>query len=235
MAAWNGSSKLTLASDAAGNNSWSGTLEMVAVYCKALDSAEIAANAEGSGTGNLAKVAPLQAPDHNINIHATDVHANNIDGSGITVAIVDSGIDLSALGKAPLAVYDATLGSADDDADGDADDRNGHGTFMAGIALSDATDSLGNPIGVAPGANYVDVKTLDMDGKGDYSQIIDGLNWILTNKDTYNIRVVNMSIQGPVTGPYWLNPLNQAVEALWDAGIVVVVAAGNTGPHTLAR
>ena len=72
---------------------------------------------------------------------------------------------------------------------------------------------------------------LDHEGKGTYAQVIDGLNWILTNKDTYNIRVVNMSLMGPVEGPYWENPVNQAVEALWDAGIVVVTAAGNTGPY----
>ncbi|MCA9998600.1 MAG: S8 family serine peptidase, partial [Anaerolineales bacterium] len=147
---------------------------------------------------------------------ASTLHSRGIDGTGIGVAVVDTGVDASYIGKNNRAQYSAITGGT-----GDA---NGHGTFMAGIIGSQGTSSI------APAANIINVRVLDSEGKGTYSQVISGLNWILTYRNSYNIRVVNMSLMGPVTGPYWNNPLNQAVESLWNAGIVVVVAAGNTGP-----
>jgi serine protease AprX len=80
---------------------------------------------------------------------------------------------------------------------------------------------------------FIDVRALDAEGKGTYTDIIEGLDWILANKDRYNIRVVNLSLIGGISSPYWADPINQAVEALWDAGIVVVAAAGNDGPDPM--
>lgn len=145
-----------------------------------------------------------------------------VAGSGITVAVVDSGVDEKTMGKPAKAAYSVFSNGQND--------QHGHGTFMAGI-IGNLTVEGGQPISVAPEADIVDVRVLDADGKGDISGVISGLDWILKNRTTHDIRVVNMSLMGPVTGPYWENPLNQAVEALWDAGIVVVVAAGNTGPQ----
>src|SRR5690606_26426857 len=74
---------------------------------------------------------------------------------------------------------------------------------------------------------------LDAEGKGSYVDVIEGLNWVLQNKDAYNIRVVNLSLVSGIDTPYWADPINQAVEALWEAGVVVVAAAGNGGPDPL--
>jgi subtilisin family serine protease len=61
--------------------------------------------------------------------------------------------------------------------------------------------------------------------------VIDAIQWVIANRVGYKIRVLNLSIYTPVVGPYWYDPLNQAVMAAWKAGITVVVAAGNAGPE----
>ena len=71
------------------------------------------------------------------------------------------------------------------------------------------------------------------DGGGTYADVIRGIDWAVTNKDAYNIRVLNCSFSAPPQSSYWLDPLNQAVMRAWQAGIVVVASAGNTGPDPM--
>ena len=66
-------------------------------------------------------------------------------------------------------------------------------------------------------------------GQGTASTVVAGLQWILQNKNTYNIRVVNMSLNSSVAESYHSNPINAAVEILWFNKIVVVVSVGNSG------
>src|SRR5690606_31633931 len=87
---------------------------------------------------------------------------------------------------------------------------------------------------IAPKIKFVDVRVLGADGSGTYTDVIEGLNWVLANKARYNIRVVNLSLVSAPQGPYWADPINQAVEALWQAGIVVVAAASNEGPDPMS-
>jgi serine protease AprX len=82
---------------------------------------------------------------------------------------------------------------------------------------------------VAPQANLVSVRVLDGTGRGLSSDVMAGLQWVLENKDEYGIRVVNLSLGHPVYEPASVDPLVQAVDALWDAGVVVVCSAGNAG------
>ena len=70
-------------------------------------------------------------------------------------------------------------------------------------------------------------------GAGRYVDVITGLNWIVANREKYNIRVLNLSFGAPPQSYYWNDPLNQAVMAAWRAGIVVVAAAGNEGPAAM--
>jgi|YelNatPaOPRAMG01_1025707.scaffolds.fasta_scaffold24307_1 hypothetical protein len=108
-------------------------------------------------------------------------------------------------------------------------DDNGHGTMVASIAAGTGAGSNETYRGVAYMANIVAVKVLDSYGRGYVSSIIMGLEWIVTNKDVYNITVANLSFGsiGPSDGKDVLSlTCNQVV----DAGIVVVVAAGNFGP-----
>ncbi|NJN54114.1 MAG: S8 family serine peptidase [Anaerolineae bacterium] len=150
------------------------------------------------------------------------------EGDGIGVAVVDSGIGRMVWNHGRIvARYDAL------DNGPQRHDAHGHGTMMASLIANNRMDSNGT-IGVAPEVNLIDVRVLDEEGKGTYTDIIEGLNWILQNKDAYNIRVVNLSLVGGIDSPYWADPINQSVEALWAAGIVVVAAAGNDGPGAMS-
>ncbi|WP_052217350.1 S8 family peptidase, partial [Thermincola ferriacetica] len=149
-------------------------------------------------------------------------------GKGITVAVIDTGIyphpDLTQptnriiafkdfVNKKPLPYDDF-----------------GHGTHVAGIIAGNGSMSGGQYRGVAPEANLVGVKVLDNTGGGSTSDVIAGIQWVVDNKDIYGIRVINISLGAPATESYTTDPLSQAVEAAWNAGLVVVAAAGNNGP-----
>jgi serine protease AprX len=140
-----------------------------------------------------------------------------------TIAIVDSGIEPSRAddfgGRLLAQVNLSSL------APGAAGDDQGHGTMVAGIA---AGASPGHP-GVAQNAPLVSIRTSNADGQSVTSDVIAAADWILANKDTYNIRVANFSLAGSVETSFRFDPLDKAVERLWFAGVVVVAAAGNHG------
>jgi len=154
---------------------------------------------------------------------------------GIGVAILDSGINpanpnfnLWHTSKSRIVYSQSFVG-------GDTNDEFGHGTHVAGIAvgtdnvttvISNSTRGFG---GVAPDANIVNLKVLDANGMGTDASVIAGINTAIQLKSKYNIRVINLSLGRPITQSYKTDPLCQAVEAAWNAGIVVVVAAGNNG------
>ncbi|HOG48794.1 MAG TPA: S8 family peptidase, partial [Anaerolineae bacterium] len=110
-------------------------------------------------------------------------------------------------------------------------DRYGHGTHVAGIIWNNLIDeNTGLMLGVAPEANIISVRVLGDDGTGSYETVIKGLQWVVANKDTYGIRILNLSLSAQATVPYFADPLNRAVEQAWALGIVVLAAAGNSGP-----
>jgi len=88
--------------------------------------------------------------------------------------------------------------------------------------------SRGKHRGIAPEANIVAVKVLDEAGRGNATDALAGIQWVIENRERYNIRVANLSIGTIDAGS--ADPLVKAVEAAWDAGIVMVIAAGNNGP-----
>jgi hypothetical protein len=83
--------------------------------------------------------------------------------------------------------------------------------------------------GIAPNVSLINLRVLDQNGQGTDSAVISAINWTVTNKTKYNIRVIKLPLGRPVYESYTLDPLCQAVEQAWKAGIVVVVAAGNEG------
>ncbi len=109
-------------------------------------------------------------------------------------------------------------------------DDNGHGTFVAGVAAGNGYLSGGKYKGIAPEAAIIGVKVMDDEGSGDSSDIIAGMQWVADNKDKYNIRVMSVSLGAKPAKILRFDPLVAAVEAIWDKGIVVVAAAGNSGP-----
>jgi serine protease AprX len=153
-----------------------------------------------------------------------------IQGQGIGVAIIDSGInpngDLYTNMGVNRQVADIRFNS---DYNQSPSDGYGHGTHVAGIVGGDGSESSGKYIGVAPMVNIINVKVSNDDGSALMKDIVLGLQWVLENKDKYNIRVINLSLNSTVAESYNSSPLDAAVEILWFNGVVVVVSAGNKG------
>lgn len=109
-------------------------------------------------------------------------------------------------------------------------DNNGHGTHTAGIAVGSGLAGNGRYKGVAPGASIISLKVLDQYGNGQKEVVLEALDWVLANKRRYGIQIVNISV-GTTESDYRVHKaLIDAVDKVWDAGLVVVVAAGNMGP-----
>lgn len=110
-------------------------------------------------------------------------------------------------------------------------DDNGHGTHICGIIGGSGLASAGRYRGVAPGCSLIPVKVLDQKGNGFASDVLSGLRWIERHKEEYGIRIVNISVGSfSKRGMSEDSALVKGVDAAWDAGLVVVVAAGNNGP-----
>ena len=153
-----------------------------------------------------------------------------VTGRGVGVAIVDSGIaDSPDLAGRIVASVDFTSGAPGEPLVAAAD-PGGHGTHVAGLVAGDGTASAGAYTGVAPGADLVDVRVIGATGATNVSTVLRGLQWVLAQRATYNIRVVNMSLGATTAVSYRQDPLATAVEVLTFAGVTVVVAAGNAGP-----
>jgi serine protease AprX len=85
---------------------------------------------------------------------------------------------------------------------------------------------------MAPDADLVGIRVMNAEGSGRPSDIVKGVQWAIQNKEKYNISVINMSLGGAPDGvPYYLDPINKAVEKAVENGISVVAAAGNSGPE----
>src|SRR5271165_5631892 len=156
-------------------------------------------------------------------------------GAGVTVAVIDSGINDShpdlqgANGNSRVVYHQDFTGTPTTNSSGAQYDLYGHGTHVAGIIAGNGSLSGGQYEGVAPGAQLVDLRALDQNGAGTDSGVIAAIQEAITLQSTYNIRVISMSLGRPIFESYTLDPVDQAVEAAWKAGIVVVAAAGNNG------
>jgi serine protease AprX len=154
-------------------------------------------------------------------------------GAGIGVAVIDSGVtsnhdDLGASATSKTGQRVTKFVDFVNNRTTKYDDW-GHGTHVAGIIAGSGYDSYGERAGIAPKANIIALKALDGEGKGRISQIIAALDWVVTNRVQYNIRVVNMSLGAGVFESYHTDPLTVAAKRAVDAGVVVVAAAGNYG------
>jgi serine protease AprX len=158
--------------------------------------------------------------------------ALGLDGRGVRVAVVDSGVEPVA-GGAPLAHW---VDLVEPDAVRPSDPF-GHGTHVAGI-IAGRRISVRDPGekrhygGMAPAAEIVSVRVLDSRGHGRVSDVMAGIEWVLAHGKELDIRILNLSLGGPSRDPASQDPLVQACEAAWRAGLLVVVSAGNLGRET---
>ena len=151
-------------------------------------------------------------------------------GNGIGIAVIDSGIRVNHPDlQNPSTGYSRVVYSQSFVSGLDANDQYGHGTHVAGLLAGNGQISGGWMRGIAQKANLINLRVLDANGVGTDSQVIAAIQRAIQLKNTYNIRVINISLGRPVAESYALDPLCQAVEQAWKAGIVVVVAAGNGG------
>lgn len=156
-------------------------------------------------------------------------HSYGWDGTGIGVAVIDSGVsdhpdlyDTRQVNSRVVYSQSFVPGSS-------VSDGYGHGTHVAGIIAGNGWSSYGTIFGVAPNVNIINLKVLDGNGAGSDSGVIAAIQRAIALKSTYNIRVINLSLGRRVYESYTQDPLCQAVEVAWKSGLVVVVAAGNFG------
>ena len=181
---------------------------------------------------------PLQAADDisDIATGVTTAWNDGYNGSGIGVAVIDSGIndtnkDLwnSAETSTRVVYRQDFTGTSNTNSSGGKYDLYGHGTHVAGILGGNGYLSSGAYEGVAPKVNLLDLRVLDLNGAGTDSNVIAAIQEAISLKSKYNVKVINLSLGRGIAVGYAQDPLCQAVESAWKAGIVVVVAAGNYG------
>jgi len=156
-----------------------------------------------------------------------DIYRDELTGgSGITVAVLDTGV-----GKHP-DLYGKVLCFRDFLKDKNfIYDDNGHGTHVCGILCGSGGLSNGRYRGLAPGAGLVVGKVLDKNGDGSAECMLEGLDWVLAEREKYGIRILNISVGlGDLEEKQKEQNLREKIEMVWDSGIVVVCAAGNKGP-----
>jgi serine protease AprX len=156
-------------------------------------------------------------------IEVVDAHRawGSATGRGVTVAVMDTGIaehpdiEGSVVARMDFVNDGATLL-----------DPSGHGTFVAGLIAAHGQTFKG----VAPDAKLVSLRVLDQNGNGKMHSVLAAFDWLLKNRTTMHIKVLNLSFGAPQRSSYHRELLAGVVESAWFAGVAVVAAAGNDGP-----
>jgi serine protease AprX len=158
-----------------------------------------------------------------------DTGGSSYAGDKITVAVVDSGIEVSKDIEASRfkAFYDFTRGGIA----AKPSDGHGHGTHVAGLIGGSGDLSSDKHEGIASKVSFVGYKVLDGTGAGYTSDAISAIEHATANKERLRIDVMNLSLGHPIFEPAGSDPLVQAVDRAVAAGIVVVVSAGNAGKN----
>jgi serine protease AprX len=209
----------------------------------------VAAQLTGAQLVDLANQKGILAITRDTLLRATGQYSNDGDWSQATK--VDGfwgGMQLAGLSMPAIAIVDSGIQSGRTDFGGrvvkqvrltslipnSLGDGRGHGTLVAGLAAGSASRYAG----AAPTAPIVSLDVMDDNGMALTSDVIAAADWILANKNAYNIRVANFSLQSTQPASFAYDPLDKAVEKLWFNGVVVVTAAGNYGdsgqPTTVA-
>ena len=155
-----------------------------------------------------------------------DIKKAGLTGKGVTVAVLDTGLAPHPDFKSRVIGWRDCIYRKEK-----CYDDNGHGTHVAGILGGSGQMSGGILSGIAPLCRFVIVKVLDQKGEANVASILAGLKWVEMNHRKYKIRIVNLSAgAGENLEPGKEKMLIEAVEHLWDLGLVVVVSSGNNGP-----
>lgn len=151
----------------------------------------------------------------------------DVDGKGVTAAIIDTGVSPHFdfyIGKKRIKKSIDFVNNKNY-----AYDDNGHGSFVCGVMAGSGAESAGVLAGVAPQIDIISLKALDKNGEAYSNKILDAMEWVFENHKKENIRVVCMSFGSEPLG--YDDPIKIGAEALWREGVIVVSAAGNSGPE----
>ncbi len=165
-----------------------------------------------------------------------DAWSLGYDGSGINIAILDTGVDdeHDALQGKFVAGYDATalLGDPNNgNGQTNPDDTQGHGTHVAATAMGDPADDV--LVGVAPGAGLIDVKVMTDAGVSNAGYTIEGIEWCIDHRDEFDIRILSMSFGSASGNDDGKSAEAETVNRAVEAGLVAIVAAGNDGENRI--
>ena len=151
----------------------------------------------------------------------------SLTGKNVTVAFIDTGIVEHGdfcIGERRIKYFKDFVNNKEKPYD-----DNGHGTFVAGVCSGNGALSGGKFSGIAPQSNIISLKALNGLGEASADKILNAMEWIYLNHKAYDIKLVCMSFG---SDPLGLNdPIMSGAEALWKEGLVVVAAAGNSGPE----
>ena len=198
----------------------------------------VSANAPVQSTANSITSPSQLQTSFNQSVRADRAWSKGVTGSGVGVAVVDTGIagGLPDFRRSSTDSRSRVIASVVVNPNArNAGDAYGHGTHVAGLIAGNGNnrpywDPLdGDYVGAAPDANLISIKIADGNGNASLIDVIDGIQFAVEHKADYNIRVLNLSLNSSVAESYKTDPLDAAVEEAWFSGIVVVTAAGNAG------
>ncbi|HEX7318369.1 MAG TPA: S8 family peptidase [Pyrinomonadaceae bacterium] len=167
-----------------------------------------------------------------------DTSTSTNNRGSVNIAVLDSGVDMwhksfytadgaqSRVLLSPVFTSEPPTGKPD---------TYGHGTHVASAAAGSALIAGGAYKGAAYDSQIFNVKVLDSQGRGSVSQLLAAMDWVIANRTTYSLRVVNLSLGMPAIDSYKNDPVCKAVRRMVDLGIVVVAAAGNDGRDAQGR
>ncbi len=153
-------------------------------------------------------------------------NAFGVDGAGLTAAVLDTGLNGKHVDFEGRVLAERNFTTDNEGNPNDATDGNGHGTNVGGIIVAN-----GDHVGIAPGANIVPIKVLKNKGGGSFAGIRDALQWVIENREQYNISVVCMSLGNGSNytddSSFDKDPLREMIRQLRKDKVAVCIAAGN--------
>lgn len=180
----------------------------------------------GSGNILIKKGFIMRWVKQTVNYWCNDIIEENYTGEGICAAILDTGISRHPDLEGRIEGFKDFTGNSMK-----YHDDSGHGTHVAGIFAGSGKVSNGLYAGMAPRAGMLIGKVLDREGNGNVENVLRGIDWVLREQKHYGVRIVNISVgTQPDLAERQKQLFLDAVDRLWDSGMVVVVSAGNYGP-----
>lgn len=215
------------------------TLDMraISIPASSLEALAVSDNVDWLSLDDVMSVTSTAHATMNVPTSASSNAAYS--GSSIGIAVLDTGVashgDLGSnivqysFLNGAYPIPEIVNGEVATPMDSGREDLFGHGTHVAGILTGSGASSNGDYDGAAKQAPILSLQVLDGTGAGSMSDVMAALDWLLVYGSYFDVRVVNLSLGKGISESNTTDPLVIAVENLWDAGFVVVVAAGNDG------